>query len=38
MYEIEHHKKPVNWANIALWITCVAAIIVVGFDLFVWRA
>jgi cytochrome c-type biogenesis protein CcmH/NrfF len=37
MFDIEHYKKPTNWANVALWVVSVAAIVVVALDLFVWR-
>ena len=37
MFDLEHYKKPTDWAQIALWIVSVAAIVVVLFDLFVWR-
>jgi len=37
MFEIEKYKKPIDWAQVALWIVSVAAIVVVLFDLFVWR-
>jgi cytochrome c-type biogenesis protein CcmH/NrfF len=37
MFDIEHYKKPTNWANVALWIVSVAAIVVVALDVFVWR-
>jgi hypothetical protein len=37
MFDIEHYKKPTNWANVALWIVSIAAILVVALDLFVWR-
>ena len=38
MFEIEKYIKPTDWAQVALWIVSVAAIVVVAFDLFVWRA
>jgi hypothetical protein len=38
MFEIETYKKPTNWAQVALWIVSVAALVVVALDLFVWRA
>jgi hypothetical protein len=34
---IEHYKKPTDWAQIALYVVSVAAIVVVLLDLFVWR-
>jgi cytochrome c-type biogenesis protein CcmH/NrfF len=37
MFDIEHYKKPTNWANVALWIVSIAAIVVVALDIFVWR-
>jgi hypothetical protein len=37
MFDIEHYKKPTNWANVALWVVSIAAIVVVALDLFVWR-
>ena len=35
--DIEKYKKPTDWSQVALWIVSVAAIVVVLFDLFVWR-
>jgi hypothetical protein len=37
MFEIEKYIKPTDWAQVALWIVSVAAIVVVALDLFVWR-
>jgi hypothetical protein len=37
MFEIEKYIKPTDWAQIALWIVSVAALVVVALDLFVWR-
>jgi cytochrome c-type biogenesis protein CcmH/NrfF len=37
MFDIEHYKKPTNWANVALWLVSIAAIVVVTLDVFVWR-
>jgi cytochrome c-type biogenesis protein CcmH/NrfF len=37
MFDIEHYKKPTNWANVALWFVSVAAIVVVALDVFIWR-
>ncbi len=37
MFDIEHYKKPTNWANVALWVVSIAAILVVALDVFVWR-
>jgi len=38
MFEIEKYTKPTNWANVALWIVSVAALVVVALDIFYWRA
>ena len=38
MFEIETYKKPTDWAQVALWIVSITAIVVVALDLFVWRA
>jgi len=38
MFEIEKYTKPTDWAQVALLIVSVAAIVVVALDLFVWRA
>jgi hypothetical protein len=38
MFEIEKYSKPTNWAQIALYVVSIAAIVVVALDLFVWRA
>jgi len=38
MFDIETYKKPTDWAQVALYVVSVAAIVVVAFDLFVWRA
>lgn len=38
MFDIEHYKKPTNWANVALWIVSIAALVVVALDVFIWRA
>jgi len=38
MFDIEHYKKPTNWANVALWVVSIAAIVVVALDVFYWRA
>jgi hypothetical protein len=38
MFDIEHYKKPTNWANVALWVVSVAAIVVVILDVLYWRA
>jgi hypothetical protein len=37
MFDIEHYKKPTNWANVALWFVSVAAIVVVILDVLYWR-
>ena len=37
MFDIEKYIKPTDWAQIALWIVSVAAIVVVLLDLFIWR-
>jgi hypothetical protein len=38
MYEIEHYKKPTNWANVALVVVSLTALVVVALDVFFWRA
>jgi cytochrome c-type biogenesis protein CcmH/NrfF len=38
MFDIEHYKKPTNWANVVLWFVSVAAIVVVILDVLYWRA
>jgi len=38
MFDIEHYKKPTNWANLALWVVSITAIVVVALDIFYWRA
>jgi hypothetical protein len=37
MFDIETYKKPTDWAQVALWIVSLVAIIVVIFDVFIWR-
>jgi hypothetical protein len=37
MFDIEHYKKPRDWAQIALWVVSLTAIVVVLLDLFIWR-
>jgi len=37
MFEIEKYKKPTDWAQVALYVVSLIAIIVVILDLFVWR-
>jgi hypothetical protein len=38
MFEIEKYTKPTNWAQVALWIVSIAAIVVVLLDVLYWRA
>jgi len=38
MFDIETYKKPTDWAQVALWIVSVAAIVVVILDVLYWRA
>ena len=38
MFDIETYKKPTDWAQIALWIVSLAAIVVVILDVLYWRA
>jgi len=38
MFEIETYKKPTDWAQVALYVVSVTALVVVALDLFVWRA
>jgi hypothetical protein len=38
MFEIEKYKKPTDWAQVALYVVSVIAIIVVILDVFFWRA
>jgi hypothetical protein len=38
MFEIETYKKPTDWAQVALWIVSITALVVVALDIFVWRA
>jgi hypothetical protein len=38
MFEIEKYIKPTDWAQVAMYIVSVAALVVVALDLFVWRA
>jgi hypothetical protein len=38
MFEIETYKKPTDWAQIALYVVSVVAIIVVILDVLYWRA
>jgi hypothetical protein len=37
MFDIETYKKPTDWAQVALWIVSLVAIIVVILDVFIWR-
>jgi len=37
MFDIETYKKPIDWAQVALWIVSLVAIIVVILDVFIWR-
>lgn len=37
MYEMEHYKKPTDWAQIGMYAVSIVAIIVVLLDVFVWR-
>jgi hypothetical protein len=37
MFEIETYKKPIDWAQVTLWIVSLVAIIVVILDVFIWR-
>jgi hypothetical protein len=37
MYEMEHYKKPKDWAQIVMYAVSIVAIIVVLLDVFVWR-
>jgi hypothetical protein len=37
MFEIEKYTKPTDWAQVALWIVSLVAIIVVILDVFIWR-
>ena len=38
MYEIEHYKKPTDWAQIAMYAVSILAIVVVALDVLYWRA
>ena len=38
MFEIETYKKPTDWAQVALYVVSVIAIIVVILDVLYWRA
>jgi len=37
MFEIEKYSKPTDWAQVALWIVSITAIVVVALDVFIWR-
>jgi hypothetical protein len=38
MFEIEKYTKPTDWAQVALYVVSIAAIVVVALDVFIWRA
>jgi hypothetical protein len=38
MFDIEHYKKPTDWAQIAMYVVSIIAIIVVALDVLYWRA
>jgi len=38
MFDIEKYTKPTDWAQVALYLVSIAAIVVVALDVFVWRA
>ena len=38
MFEIEKYNKPTDWAQVAMYIVSVAALVVVALDVFYWRA
>jgi hypothetical protein len=38
MFEIEKYTKPTDWAQVALYLVSIAAIVVVALDVFIWRA
>jgi hypothetical protein len=38
MFEIEHYKKPTDWAQVAMYAVSIIAIIVVLLDVFYWRS
>jgi hypothetical protein len=38
MFDIEKYTKPTDWAQIALYVVSIAAIVVVALDVFIWRA
>jgi hypothetical protein len=38
MFEIEHYKKPTDWAQIVMYAASIIAIIVVALDVLYWRA
>jgi len=38
MFEIEHYKKPTDWAQIAMYVVSIIAIVVVALDVLYWRA
>jgi len=38
MFDIEKYTKPTDWAQVALYVVSIAAIVVVALDVFIWRA
>jgi hypothetical protein len=38
MFDIEKYKKPTDWAQVALYVVSLIAIIVVILDVLYWRA
>lgn len=38
MFDIEHYKKPTDWAQVAMYAVSILAIIVVALDVLYWRA
>ena len=37
MFEIEKYKKPIDWAQVALWVVSITALVVLALDIFYWR-
>jgi len=37
MFEIEKYKKPTDWAQVALFVVFIIALVVLALDLFYWR-
>jgi len=37
MFEIEKYKKPTDWAQVALLMVSIIALVVLALDLFFWR-